>query len=970
MSENENNRTDSADPDWDLQWDLFDQIINAAADQQDQKLAEISARHPDLTDSLKALLDSHRTASSVLDEPVAGLDLSDEPAIPQQIGGYEIIRPLGAGGLGDVYLARKAEEDFEHLVALKMAPSGRYSSMVLNSFNNELRMLLSLNHPHIERLYEGGVSADNIPYLVVEYIDGQHIDQYCDQARLSVKQRIRLFVQICEAVATLHQSLIIHRDIKPSNIMVDHSGTAKLLDFGLAKLEDLDASEEVTVSGYMMTLAYASPEQIRGQTITTASDVYSLGLLLYYLLSGQLPYQIKNNDLAEASRQITEKVPPLASQNILASAVINQQQGQLRKQLSGELDAILAKAIHKDPERRYASAQQLADDLGRYLNHHPIKARPDRIGYRIKKFTQRHTAGVVVSILFLGSLLLLTGLLFKRSEELSAALLATQQEQQRVSAVTNFLVDVFKVSDPLLNQSDIVNVKDLLDYSTQQLHQQFNQEPATKARLYETLGLVYLNMSDVTQAESLLDQAAALAYDKQPHEALATAMVQAELLLRKGDLGPALGLLEQFHQQHPQANIDVSTAMKLGLLTGTLQYQLGRSDAAIATLTQAEQTLNQQQPDSGLFKLQQLQADINHLLGNVYWSTGDFAQVAVHYQRAYNSNLARLGPDHHSTLKSLSALGVLDYAQGQFEPALSKLSQVVQSRQAHLGNDHFLTADAHNRLGATHYELGDLKAAVAHYDLALQGFEASGLKDSVKYTRVLNNLGLVKRLQNESAAAAALFSEALRIQTQMLGEGHPELGAMMHNLGLTAYDQGQYAQALDWFTQSYTAQHNAHQLSHVRIAYAITNMARMQVFLGQFDEAKGWLETALKLRTEQLGEDHLLTAVTWMVQAEWGLANDQLELALEAAQQALRIRSAQLPETDQRVVYAQLFVDSMTATQPEQQRATACLLRPLKAEMGAEHPTYQALQARLPAVSAADCPESESDQPVSPTQRL
>lgn len=970
MNDNENNRTDSADPDWDLQWVLFDQIIQADASEQDQILAEISARHPNLTDSLKALLDSHRSASSVLDEPVAGLDLGVEPAIPQHIGGYEIIKPLGAGGLGDVYLARKSDEDFEHFVALKMAPSGRYSSMVLNSFNNELRMLLSLNHPHIERLYEGGVSADNIPYLVVEYIDGQHIDQYCDQAKLNVKQRIRLFVQICEAVATLHQSLIIHRDIKPSNIMVDHNGIAKLLDFGLAKLEDLEAGDEVTVSGYMMTLAYASPEQIRGQAITTASDVYSLGMLLYYLLCGQLPYRIKNNDLAEASRQITEKVPPLASQNILPSAVVNQQHSQLRKQLSGELDAILTKAIHKDPERRYASAQQLADDLGRYLNHHPIKARPDHIGYRVKKFTQRHTVGVVASVLFLGCLLLLTGLLFKRSEELSTALEATLEEQQRVSAVTNFLVDVFKVSDPLLNQSDIVDVKDLLDYSTEQLHHQFNQEPATKARLYETLGLVYLNMSDVTQAESLLQQAAALSYDKQPHEELASAMVQAELQLRKGDLSAALAMIELYHQHHPSANIDATTTMKLGLLTGNIQYQLGHSEAAIATLTQAEQSLHQQASNSGLFTRQQLQADINHLLGNVYWSTGDFAQVAVHYQKAYNSNLARLGPDHHHTLKSLSALGVLDYSQGQYAAALEKLSQVVKSRQEHLGSDHFLTADAYNRLGATHYELGDLDAAVAHYDQALKGFEASGLKDSVRYTRVLNNLGLVKRQQDQPAAAAALFEEALRIQTQMLGEGHPELGAMMHNLGLTAYDQEQYELALDWFTQSYEVQHNAHQLSHVRIAYAITNMARMLVFLGRHDEAKNWLEKALKVRTDQLGADHLQTAVTWMVQAEWGLAAGQLTAATEAAQNALNIRTAQLPNSDQRVQYAQMFVDSLSATTPEQQQAAACQLLTFQAEMDADHPTFKALQARLPPVQADDCSESEQEQPGSPTQQL
>ncbi len=958
MSDKENNLTESADQDWDLQWQLFDQIINVGVDQQAKMLQEIKASHPQHHQALVDLLASHNTASTLLDEPITQFDVAKTDHIPTAIGGYEIIKPLGAGGLGDVYQARKAEEGFEHIVALKMAPSGRYSSMVLDSFNNELRMLLNLNHPNIERLFEGGVSSDNIPYLVVEYIDGDHIDRYCDQQQLNVKQRIRLFVQICEAVATLHHSLIIHRDIKPSNIMVDQQGTAKLLDFGLAKLMDLnpaETAEEVTVSGYMMTLAYASPEQIKGENITTASDVYALGMLLYYLLCGQLPYRIKHNDLAHASRQITEKVPPVASQNILPDAVINRQHGHLKKQLKGELDAILSKALNKEPERRYASAQQLADDLNRYLNHHPIMAKPDSVGYRMKKFVQRHTAGVVTSSMFVVALVALTLMLFQRSHELENALMATQQEQRRVTAVTDFLVDVFKVSDPLLNQSEIVDVKDLLDYSTEQLHSQFNQEPATKARLYETLGSVYLNMSDITQADLLLQHAAAIDYTKQPQEQLSSVMIQAELLLRKGELGPALTLIKTFNIQHPDLTSNTTTQLKLGLLTGTLQYQLGRSDAAIETLTQASQLLNNNEQINGLFKAQQLRADINHLLGNVYWKLGNFAKVAEHYEKGYNSNLTRLGPDHHHTLKSLSALGVLAYAQGDFTLALEQLDQVLKSRMAHLGNDHFLTADAHNRLGATHYELGHLDDAVMHYDAALQAFDASGLSDSIKYTRVLNNLGLVKRLQNQATEAQALFAEALRIQTQLLGEGHPDLGTMMHNLGLVAIDQHQYQLALDWFMKSYDIQYQANQLNNINITHAMSNIARMHVFLGQPAKAQNWIDDALFLRLSQLGEDNLLYAVTLMVQAEWALASGDENLATQAAQAALKIRKNLLDDTDVRLVFSRLFVNSMVNDTAEQTQMANCDMIRLEKAFGQQHPTLVALAKRLPAATAVDC---------------
>ena len=312
---------------WELLWELFDQAVAGDEEQQAEVIRQAREQHPECHQELLDMLEAHHSDHPLLDQPEPMNQWHQAFVPPQQIGGYQIIEPLGTGGSGDVYKARKSSEGFEHTVAIKMAPHGRYSRWVLDSFNNELKMLLSLNHPNIERLYEGGVSGDNVPYLVVEYIDGEHLDQHCDSHRLNLKQRIQLFIQVCDAVATLHQSLIIHRDIKASNIMVDQQGTAKLLDFGLAKITDLkprDEPGEMTLSGWMMTLAYASPEQVRGEHITTASDVYALGVVLYALLCGQLPHQINAQNLADAARQITEVEPPLASEHIKTDAVINE----------------------------------------------------------------------------------------------------------------------------------------------------------------------------------------------------------------------------------------------------------------------------------------------------------------------------------------------------------------------------------------------------------------------------------------------------------------------------------------------------------------------------------------------------------------------------------------------------------------------------------------------------------------------
>ncbi|TDR23595.1 serine/threonine-protein kinase [Marinicella litoralis] len=963
MNENEHCNTNNYDEHWDLLWRSFEQIIQSPKEQQTKRIEQIKQQHPQLFPELENLIQSHQTDSSVLDREASDPDFQMAFKPPKSIGGFEILEPLGSGGLGDVYKARKQEDGFSRTVAIKFAPAGKYSPMVLDSFNNELKILLSLNHPHIERLFEGGVSSDNIPYLVVEFIDGEHIDSYCDRKQLNVKQRIKLFLQVCQAVAVMHQSLIIHRDIKASNIMVDQNGVTKLLDFGLAKLTDSKQSEELnesTVSGFMMTLAYASPEQIRGQNITTASDVYSLGMLLYYLLTGRLPYSVEGHDLVAISQQITGKIPPLASQNIKTDAPINASQTALQKKLKGELDAILAKAISKNPQRRYVSAQQLADDLARHLSHEPVLAKPDTVIYRMRKFIQRHPVGVVMTTLVMLSLMLLSAMLFQRSQELQSALVATEAEKQRVTHVTEFLIDVFKVSDPIQNQSDIVDVKDLLDYSSQQLANQFNQEPATKAKLYQTLGSVYLNMSDIDSAERLLHQSTQFELDLPPSEQLTATLIQAELLQKKGQLKAALQLLTQYEKNHADFKLPVVADLKMSLNKGQLLYQLGALDLASETLRVASEKLLQHSNSNEKIKGEQLQADIHQLLGNVYWKKGDLKQVEIHYQRSFDSNSSRLGPQHHATLKSLSALGVLAYTQGHYELARSRFEQVLNSRIEHLGSKHFLTADAHNRLGATEYELGQLTAAEIHYNQALDGLAASGLRESIKFTRVLNNLGLIKRQQTQYQAAEQLFLQALEIQAQLLGQDNPDLAAMQNNLGLTAYDQGNFQQALEWFEQAYQVQFHANGLKNAKIAFAMTNMGRMYLKLNQPDQSRVWINQALQLRAEQLGTDHLLYAATLMAEAEWAFAVNSYEKAVKSVENALKIRESQLDQDDWRLADSRHLWHSLSEQKDMTTHQQLCAdAEIIKLRFGQSHPRTQAIYHRMSEHTVTNCSHPE-----------
>jgi serine/threonine protein kinase/lipopolysaccharide biosynthesis regulator YciM len=960
MKDKADNQNTEPDDRWELLWALFDQAVSGDSQHQQEITQRAQREHPDCYQELVEMLEAHHTAHPLLDQPAHLQELEHAFTVPEQIGGYQIIEPLGTGGSGDVFKARQAREGFEHVVAIKMAPFGRYAKWVLDAFNNELKMLLSLNHPNIERLYEGGVSSANIPYLVVEYIDGAHLDVHCDQQRLNLKQRIRLFIQVCDAVATLHQSLIIHRDIKVSNIMVDQQGTAKLLDFGLAKISDIkpqDEPGEMTLSGWMMTLAYASPEQVKGEPITTASDVYALGVVLYALLCGQLPHQINAHDLADAARQITEVEPPPASEHINRQAVINAIEGNLKGSLKGELDAILSKALQKDPARRYASAQQLADDLLRYLHQQPVLARPDSVWYRMKKFTQRHFIGVVSTSLFVFALVLLSVLLFNRSVELEQSLAATQEEKQRVRQVTDFLIDVFKTSDPLLSQTDVVDVKSLLDHASEELSRQFDDQPATKAKLYETLGSVYLNMSDVQQAEVLLAEAKKTGASRSPLDRLEALLIEARLLQNKGELQDALTLLQGFRSRHQELSLPPVLDMQLGLMLGQLLSQSGDAQGAIREISQAKTRLQQANPSSAEYKISQIEADMNHLLGSVYWKLGDWPQVKSHYQASYQSNLRRLGEAHHLTLKSLSALGVLDYARGRYAEALEQLNEVLIQRQTHLGDQHYLTAEAHNRVGAAHYELGHLEAAETHYQAAIDGLQLSGLDQSIKFTRVLNNLGLIKRQQKHYRQATRLFSQALSIQTDLLGESHPDLAAMLNNLGLSAYDQNHLAEALSWFQKSYDLQYQANGREHVNIAFPMTNIGRMYVLSGQPEQVGRWLDDALQLRADKLGTNNLLYAASLMAKAEWAWAVEDWVLSRELANQALSIRADQLAGDDWRVAVSRHLLNSLAHRQGDESvnGQLACDLAVIEAQFGEAHPMAMLARQRIPAVTAAHC---------------
>ena len=387
---------------------LFEQTLEAPATERPDFLQAID--DAELRGEVESLLKAHQEAGAFLDEPDNFLSRDsfelDALSPGQIIDRYRIIREIGRGGMGAVFFAERADDEYKRQVALKLIKRGTDTDSVLRHFRNERQILAGFDHPNIGRLFDGGTTESGLPYFVMEYVEGLPIDDYCKTHALSVIDRLKLFREVCAAVSYAHRRLVIHRDIKPSNILVTAEGVAKLLDFGIAKLLQEEDATPATMTGlHLMTPAYASPEQLRGQPVTTATDVYSLGVVLYELLCGQSPYQFPSESPAEMARVITENEPTKPSTTVAREGAKSKFEIRDSKILKGDLDNIVLMALRKQPERRYQSVEQFSEDIGRHLEERPVLARKDTVGYRAAKFTRRNKAALTAATLLLLALM-------------------------------------------------------------------------------------------------------------------------------------------------------------------------------------------------------------------------------------------------------------------------------------------------------------------------------------------------------------------------------------------------------------------------------------------------------------------------------------------------------------------------------------------------------------------------------------
>jgi len=782
---------------WQQVSDALDEVWELPADERPAYLTTLAEEAPSVHRQVCALLEAEGEEGGLLDEGLEGFeDLLDGEAplfeskpldAGDSLGAYRIIEEVGKGGMGVVYRAERSDGQFEQEVAVKVLRSDGLSERAVQRFLFERQILASLSHPSIARVFDGGVMEDGRPYLIMEYVEGEPITTYCNRHQCTIRDRLQLFTAVCDAVQHAHRNLVVHRDLKPSNILVTAEGHIKLLDFGIAKLlntED-DASAQLTRTGApLMTPEYAAPEQVRGEAITTATDVYALGILLYELLTGCRPYDGEERSPYEVMQLVCEREPTRpstvvsfvvrgvrkgedgATAEALASARGLQAQS-LQQVLRGDLDAIILYALRKEPAHRYSSVQALADDVRNHLQGRAVHARRHSLGYKVRKTIQRHkwaiASATVIALLLIGYATTVTYQARALAEERDRA----TQEAERAEQVAGFLQDLFRSTDPFGQTSTDgaatdLSARDVVDRGARRL-EQLEGQPTLRANLQQVIGVVYVNIGEYDSAAPLLDAAVAH-FEAQAeggaHAELFTAKeTQAGMMVRQGRYEEAerlitdlLGRLDTADDFPEDQRIDRSRSLRS--LLGLLYTESGEVESAVNTYEEL-----MAEPD--IQESPQYQT-ITHNLAMALGVIGRYQEALPLHEESLNYLHERSNSSEVETLIASVTMAKAFTLQrmGELQQADSLHQVALTTRRKVLGDRHPHVASSLIRIGMIRAAQGRGQEAQA---LAEEGYDilADYLPEDhwqLHAARGLRGLGLV--LQGQVQEGHALLKEA------------------------------------------------------------------------------------------------------------------------------------------------------------------------------------------------------------------
>ncbi|HEX7049669.1 MAG TPA: serine/threonine-protein kinase [Longimicrobiales bacterium] len=806
-------------------WRRIERVFNEAVERDASEwpafLAEACGGDAGLRREVEALL-RHHTRTGDLFEGSRELAeaLVRESAASwvegRSVGPYRLEREIGSGGMGRVFLAER--EDLPKRVALKLVREPLASPDRIQRFRHEQRVLAGLEHPHIAQLLDAGVTDDGAPWCAMEYVDGENISGFCDRMRLGVDQRLRLFLCVCDAVRYAHANLVVHRDIKPSNILVTHDGRPKLLDFGVAKLLDPAEDAALTRTGVRaFTPAYAAPEQLTGERISTATDVYQLGGLLYELLAGRPPFDLANRSPAEAERIVRERAPVPPSSAVTREAARTRPDGsvdrlspadvgamrsttpeRLRRRLAGDLENIVLKALEKEPERRYPSVDALAGDIERFLDGRPVLARPASAAYRAKKFLLRHKAAAAVALLVVGYAVTATWSAASIARERGRA----ERKAAAATRVSDFLVDVFTRADPNDTVPGQATALELVNRGAERVNQELAGQPEIQAAMQEVLGNVYHELGREAEAEPLLRASLATRLRLLGEGSLEVASARhylAQVLWSNGDLEGADTLNRKALEMRRRL-LDESDERLWGTLNnlGTVRQLEGRLEEAARMYTEAIRMVRASYPDGHI----RLGTYLNNL-ANVRHAQGDLASARSLMREALESDRRFFPADNPGIAIRLDNLAFMAYSAGDFEDALETAKEALAMYWRVYGAPHPDMPYAMTTIAKASAGLGDTAFADSMHLAALDMRRSLLGPDHDNLYMSYTGLGQHMFATGRAAEAESYFQEALRIARKTRGEEHAWVAQSLWNLGRVRERLGDPEQAEELMRQGY-----------------------------------------------------------------------------------------------------------------------------------------------------------------------
>ncbi|MEM8931704.1 MAG: serine/threonine-protein kinase [Acidobacteriota bacterium] len=817
----------------------FQDVLAVGSTEREERLDSLCGDDTILRSEVAAMLRSMADVDDFLERPPR------DPWIGTRIGAYEIVEVAGHGGMSTVYVAERADDQYRGRVAIKLMSPFAADRATAERFRRERQILVDLEHPNIAHLHDSG-TVDGLPFVVMELVDGEPIDRWCDERRLPIETRLELVLEVCDAVDHAHQNLIVHRDLKPANILINDRGQPKLLDFGIAKvLRPGDHATAPTRPGdRWLTPRFASPEQLLGRPVHTATDVYSLGLLLHLLLTGELPYTLAGTSMSDVDDALAQprRLPSqIAAQlGTTASRARRSTPEALRRRLKGDLDVIVSTALRPDPKDRYRSVAHLAQDLRRHLEGHPIHAMPPTWSYRFSRFLRREKLAVAAISLLAGLAVALGGFawtLDRHRAEIAA-------EQAHAEAVSDFLIDVFDQANPGVESRPDTTVRDLLAGARQRIDERSDLSPEVRIRLLEAV-------TDASQRLGLFTEAMATG----------AAAHAASQRLRGPDHPRTLDLTTQLAALYEMTG-DFATARRLatiavdglsrhrdseGLLVvalvrlASIHSRGGELDAADMHLRRAIdlQSHGADAPNDPLF------ASSLHELALVLFKRRQLIDAERFGRQAFDIWTRAFGPEHPDTLASGKHLAYVFLEQNRLDEAEALGQQILARERQLYGGDH----------------------------------------PAIAFT--LHRLSRVHRLRGEPAKAAALAREALELRLRVLHEEHPAVAVSRYKLAelLALNDEPQHVEAL--FTRSLDVL-RVKMPSSVLLAHPLLGLGRIQLARRDVESAAPLIDEAIRRRRAILPADDplLLDAELVLAEQHWLAGRRENARALATAVQA------------------------------------------------------------------------------------